>query len=317
MFLCGTMLHAALAAQDTLPVNPVKPQNTDTVVGGSAVNTPDSGAAAAYKDTGLEKAVLTDSSVIIAKKPLPNLLDSFYKANSYVNTHGPIIYRVERQFEPPAYDALFYVAITLLLVLGIIRLIFWKYFSDLFRIFFQTTFRQKSIREQLLQNKTASLFLNGFFCVSAGLFLYQLAVYKGWLNPQPSLRIALIGAGIVGAVYGVKYVGLQLSGFLLGMAEVADAYTFIVFLLNKVIGVLLLPASIILALGVPEAKPVVVTIALLGVACLFLYRYFIAMPLVRNQMRLSGFHFFIYLCAFEIVPVLLIYRAVLDFVGEK
>jgi hypothetical protein len=204
-----------------------------------------------------------------------------------------------------------------LLVLGIIRLIFWKYFSDLFRIFFQTTFRQKSIREQLLQNKTASLFLNGFFCVSAGLFLYQLAVYKGWLNPQPSLRIALIGAGIVGAVYGVKYVGLQLSGFLLGMAEVADAYTFIVFLLNKVIGVLLLPASIILALGVPEAKPVVVTIALLGVACLFLYRYFIAMPLVRNQMRLSGFHFFIYLCAFEIVPVLLIYRAVLDFVGEK
>jgi hypothetical protein len=227
------------------------------------------------------------------------------------------MYRVEKQFDPPESDGLFYIAVFLLLFLGVLRLIFWKYFADLFRIFFQTTFRQKSIREQLLQNKAASFFLNGFFCVSAGLFLYQLAVYNGWLSPQPNWRLAFIGTGIVGAVYGIKYIGLQLSGFLFGMAEVSDTYTFIVFLLNKVIGVLLLPATIVLALGVPQAKPVVVTIALLGIACLFLYRYFITMPLVRNQMRLSGFHFFIYLCAFEIVPVLLIYRAVLDFVGGK
>jgi hypothetical protein len=49
-------------------------------------------------------------------------------------------------------DAFFYIVAGLLFILGLIRSGFPKYFSDLFKLFFRVTFRQQSIREQLLQN---------------------------------------------------------------------------------------------------------------------------------------------------------------------
>lgn len=238
-------------------------------------------------------------------------LQAFYKLNPYVNLNGPLITRQEKAFSAKEKDLVFYVLLGLMLLLGFIRLVFAKYFNDLFRIFFQTNFRQKSIREQLLQNKLASMMMNIFFCLSAGLFLYFVACYKGWLDETAFIQNALVCVGLVASVYTTKYIGLQIIGWLFGMAEVMETYLFIVYLINKVIGVLLLPAIIFLALGSNVLQPVLLVISLLILCVLYLYRYLIALPLVSNHSGLTGFHFFIYLCAFEVVPVLLIYKSLL------
>jgi Domain of unknown function (DUF4271) len=117
-------------------------------------------------------------------------------------------------------------------------------------------------------------------------------------------------------IYLVKYIGLQISGWLFGMKEVAETYRFMVFLINKVVGILLLPTTVVLALGSPGLQPVLVVVSLIGLAMLYIYRYIIAFPLVRNHTRLSSFHFFLYLCAFEIIPVLLIYKLLLTFLNR-
>lgn len=242
-------------------------------------------------------------------KPSPDTsLQHFYRINTDVNLSGPLAFRNEPPFNAREKDQVFYVLIGLLFVLGMIRILFSKYFNDLFRIFFQTTFRQKSIREQLLQNKMASLLLNIFFAFSGGLFLYFVANYKGWLHPDGFIRKAALCVALVATVYSIKYIGLRISGWLFGMREVTETYLFIVFLINKVVGVLLLPATMILALGYTTLQPVLLVVSVIVLIILYLYRYLIALPLVRNNSGLTGFHFFIYLCAFEVVPVLLIYK---------
>lgn len=238
-------------------------------------------------------------------------LQHFYRLNSFADVNAPAIFRQELPFSTNDKDLIFYVLLGLLFVLGFIRIVFAKYFTDLFRIFFQTTFRQKSIREQLLQNKMPSLLLNLFFCISGGLFLYFVANYKGWLQPDGFISKAALCIALVTVVYVTKYVGLRISGWLFGMKEVTETYLFIVFLINKVVGVMLLPAIIFLALGSNSLQPVLLVISLLLLIILYLYRYLIALPLVRNHAGLTGFHFFIYLCAFEVVPVLLIYKLLL------
>lgn len=253
----------------------------------------------------------------VTMKPTPDTtLQAFYKLNPYLSGERPSIFKKDRPFKPRGKDRIFYVLAGLLLLLGFIRVVFAKYFTDLFRIFFQTTLRQKSIREQLLQNTTASLMLNVFFCLSGGLFLYFVASYKGWLVQNGFLEKAALCVGLIAIVYTVKYAGLRISGWLFGMVEVTETYLFIVFLINKVVGVLLLPAVIILALGSSTLQPVLLVMALLMLIILYLYRYIIALPLVRNRSGLTGFHFFIYLCAFEVVPVLLIYKLLLLILGR-
>lgn len=256
--------------------------------------------------------VLKDSVVADYIKPKPDTsLQAFYTVNPYIKVNAPLVFRSETPVFQKEKDTVFYVIAGLLFVLGFIRLVFAKYFTDLFRIFFQTTFRQKSIREQLLQNKMASLLLNVFFCISGGLFLYFVASYKGWLQGNGFIQKAALCVALVTAVYTTKYIGLQISGWLFGMTDVTETYLFIVFLINKVVGVMLLPAIIILALGSSVLQPVLLVVSLLVLMILYLYRYLIALPLVRNHSGLTGFHFFIYLCAFEIVPVLLIYKLLL------
>jgi hypothetical protein len=112
----------------------------------------------------------------------------------------------------------------------------------------------------------------------------------------------------VAVIYSVKYIGLQVSGWLFGLRELAETYTFMVFLINKVVGVLLLPASLVLALGAANLKPIFVTVSVVGLAALFIYRYIIALPLLRQHVKVIPIHFFLYFCAFEIIPVLLVYK---------
>jgi Domain of unknown function (DUF4271) len=269
------------------------------------------------RDTGTTGITLLRDSLPAPPVKMPDTtLRFFNQYNPYLAAGGKLIYQVEEPFSAPQKDALFYVLGGMLLFLGVIRIGFAKYFSDMMRIFFQTAFRQKSIREQLLQNTLASLLFNLFFCFSAGLFLYQLAGYRQWLTGGIWWQNAAFCIALIMAVYAVKYIGLQLSGWLFGMKEVAETYMFMVFLINKVVGILLLPTTIVLAIGSPKLQPVLVVVSLLGLATLYVYRYIIAFPLLRLHTRLSSFHFFLYLCAFEIIPVLLIYKLLLSILNR-
>ena len=67
------------------------------------------------------------------------------------------IHRVEGK------EILFYGFIGLLLFLAVIRQSFPKYFTDLFRLFFRTTLKQRHLSEQLTQTPLPSFLLNLLF----------------------------------------------------------------------------------------------------------------------------------------------------------
>lgn len=301
LFIVGLLLACnCLLAQDSTGVT------QDTVV--SSADT--------LRNTFPATAADTIASVPpVVKKAEPDTTLSFFnQLNPAVVVDGGLVYRLEKEFVPRQNDAMFYATGLLLLILGIVRMGFSKYYADMMRIFGQTTFRQKSLREQLLQNRLASLLMNLFFFLSAGFFVYQLGIYYSWTLPAIWWKQLLFCIAFVAVVYGVKYIGLQISGWLFGLRELADSYTFMVFLINKAVGVLLLPASVVLALGAANLKPVFVTITLAGLAGLFIYRYIIALPLLRQHVKVIPIHFFLYFCAFEIVPVLLVYKWTLSII---
>jgi hypothetical protein len=224
-------------------------------------------------------------------------------------------YRKEDPFVPKDKDDAFYILGGMLLLLGIIRMAFSKYFADLIRLFTKTTIQQKSLREQLLQNRLASLLMNLFFFISAGAFLFQVASYKSWLPVNGVWwQQLLMCVGLISSVYLVKYIGTAISGWLFGFKELAESYNFMVFLVNKVVGILLLPATIALALGAPDLQAIFLVASLFGVGFLFLYRYVLAVPLLRQHVRILPIHFFLYLCAFEIIPVLIVYKVMLSII---
>ncbi len=213
-------------------------------------------------------------------------------------------------------ETLFYAMSLLVLIFAILRSAFPKYFTDLFRLFFRTTLKQRQIREQLMQTPLPSLLLNGFFVLSAGLYLAFVLEYFD-KNPVGNfwLLAAYCCAGIAIA-YFVKFIGLRLLGSIFGVRAAATSYIFVVFIINKMIGILLLPFLVLLAFSTKNLYLVALNLSFILLGVMLIYRLILTYAAVRNQIKLNPFHFLLYICAFEIAPLLLVYRGLLLYFPE-
>ena len=222
-----------------------------------------------------------------------------------------IVYSGLKEFK--GKEILFYGLIGLLLAFAFLRQAFPKYFNDLFRLLFRTTLKQKQIREQLMQTPLPSLLLNTFFVVSAGLYIDLLLHHFG-LTPVNNFWLLYLYCSLgLSVIYLVKFFGLKVTGWLFNIKPTADAYIFVVYIINKVIGIFLLPFLILLSFIQGDAYTVAMIFSLCGIGVLLVYRFLLTYASVRNQVKFNPFHFFLYLCAFEIAPLLLIYKALLFF----
>lgn len=162
-----------------------------------------------------------------------------------------------------------------------------------------------------MQTPLPSLLLNGFFVVSTGLYITFLLEHFG-LNPLDNFWLLYFYCCLgLSVIYLVKFLGLKLSGWVFNLRETTDAYIFIVFIINKMIGILILPFLILLAFTSKGIYSIGITLSYCMVGALLIYRFILTFSTIRNQVKVNPFHFFLYLCAFEVAPLLLIYKALM------
>ncbi len=271
-------------------------------------------------DTSRLRDQFTDSTVIVDTAALnaPPLLLRFdtllYSIHPFYRFDDPLSMLVEKR-KWFGKEAFFYMTMALLFFFALIRSGFNKYMKDLFRIFFRTTLKQRQVKEQLMQAPLPSLLLNLLFLFSSAFFLnlvfqhYQLGKsYNFWYL----FGYTILG---IGAVYMIKFITLKLCGWLFRMVNAIDAYIFIVFTTNKILGILLLPLIVLLAFTEGMATQVAISAGALLAGGLFLYRFYLSYTIIHRQIKVSFFHFFLYLAGFEIVPLLLINKLLFTFLS--
>jgi hypothetical protein len=248
---------------------------------------------------------------VLVQEPDTLTYEKFY-TSAWLPFHKQPIFELEPERKPQGKDLIFYVLTGLVTVLACIRLIFPKYFKNLFLLFMQTSIRQKQTREQLLQNNLASVLLNILFVLSAGIYITLLIQYKNWVT-IPFYQLFFYCMSTLFIIYIGKYIFLVFSGWVFNVPEATNAYTFIVFLVNKVLGIVLIPFVLMITFSPLPIKQIAITISAgLGLV-LFIYRYLISLGVIRSNLKVSALHFFLYLCAVELLPLLLIYKLLVNF----
>ena len=224
----------------------------------------------------------------------------------------PIVVRSDKKIFQ-GKEILFYSLILLLIMYALLRQAFPKYFNDLFRLFFRTTIKQRQIKEQLMQTPLPSILLNGFFVLSAGLYLSFLIMHYKISPVENSWLLFLYCVLGLSGIYLLKFLGLKITGWVFSMKEAADSYLFIVFIINKMAGLLLLPFLVLLAFTSGNIYSIALTLSFFVIAGLLAYRFLLTYTVIRNQVKVNPFQFFLYLCAFEIAPLLLVYKLLLNY----
>jgi hypothetical protein len=280
-------------------------------------------------DTSKTNTVLTDSLktdslrkdslVAVSVKPVlvqePDTLTyQKYYTSAWLPFEKVPVFEIEPERKPRGMETMFYVLTGLVTALACIRLIFPKYFKNLFLLFMQTSIRQKQTREQLLQNNLASVLLNILFVASAGIYITLFIQFKHWVE-IPFYQLLLYSVGILFIVYLGKFLFLAFSGWVFNVPEATNAYTFIVFLVNKVLGIVLIPFVLLITFSPLPIKEISITISAGLAILLIMYRYLISFGVVRLNLKVSALHFFLYLCAVEVLPLLLIYKLLVNFVS--
>lgn len=223
---------------------------------------------------------------------------------------------------PPAYkerpksagkELYFYGIAAILLLFAVFRTAFSSYFDEFTTLFFKRTLKHRQLHQKLSQNSLPAVVFNILFVLIAGCYL-ALAFQFFRVNHKLSfgLLAAYATAGLA-IVYVGKFLLLKLAGWMFQLKPLTEAYIFLVFMVNKIIALALLPLIVAIALGGPTLQTVAWTVSWLLLIGLYIYRFVIAIGLVRKEASVSIFHFSLYLLAFEVLPIWAVYKLLLNF----
>ncbi len=218
--------------------------------------------------------------------------------------HTTIRMQPKHAFEDRTTD--FFFLLVIVLLLGMIRFANPRYFGLLWRAFYHPTHTSQALRDQLDADPLPNAGMNVLFACTTGAYLYGLLrLYSpaGSYAQYPSALVLVSLILGVGAIYAFKALAIRFSGWAFGVSAVTDQYLFNVFLINKILAVLLLPAVFILSFAGPQGADIVVIISLLVVGVLVAMRYARSWLALRNFFANSRFHFLTYFCASEILPL--------------
>ncbi|RYY90600.1 MAG: DUF4271 domain-containing protein [Chitinophagaceae bacterium] len=256
-----------------------------------------------------------DTFIVPAPLVIPMRFDSItWERHPFISFKNPVRLR-ESVHLVQGKESLFYCVMGLLLLLAIARSGFPRYLSDLFRLFFRANLRQRQAKEQLQQSPVPSIYMNVLFFGAASLFLILVLRHFGFAGHLAFWPLfGYLTAGLA-LLYVGKFVVLRILGWIFRIPGPAEAYVYIVFTANKILGMLLMPFVVLLAFTEGTLQQLALTLGITLAGGVFAYRYFVSYTTVQRQVRLPFFHFLLYLLAFEAIPLLLINKVLFQLLG--
>lgn len=195
-----------------------------------------------------------------------------------------------------------------LFTFSLLRISYQKFIVQIVGSLINYQLSNRLFRERNVLFKNISLGLNFIFALNFGLFIFYTIEYFG-LNqvlPGKFLSMSLYTIGIL-TIYTVKSLYCKFIGYVFLVQEAFDEYLHNINLFNKNIGLFLFPIVIIYPFIHVVLQPFILYTGLGIVLILFLLRTHRGFQIILKK-GISFFYLILYLCAVEILPVLLLLK---------
>lgn len=233
--------------------------------------------------------------------------------NRFLNTKAKAISFYMMPHKQSSNGILFLALVLISFFFAIIKTAYPKYFTNLLRVFFNTSLRQSQLTDQLLSAPQPSIMYNILFVLVSGTYIFLLLKWYHAIDAQSSYRYLLLSIISICIVYVVKYLSLIFFGWLTNLKRDAGIYSFNIFLVNKVMGISLLPLLFIVAFAKPQIAKIGVVLSMALIIILLLLRFYKSFGMLQGKISLSKWHFMLYVICVEILPILLIIKFAIVF----
>ena len=247
----------------------------------------------------------------------PNMfVDSILKANAYKGDHylglsskSKVIQGYGRN--RPSRDVWVIVVIILLLLFAA-ALNIWssKDMSNVFQSFYSSKSISQAGKEDSPINAWTFIGLFLLFGFTCGLFLYLLTAgyYKVYYTIA-GFQLFLTLSFVIIALFASKFLVLRFLGFVFDINKLVSEYISALSLTYFNITFVFLPVALCFSLIADEFFPFLLAVTLLLVIVIFIWQYLRSSVSIISNFRFHKFYLFVYLCALEICPILILIKA--------
>jgi hypothetical protein len=255
---------------------------------------------------GLNEAV-TDTSIISLSNRFDKVLRVHPLLVEQITNQAPIV-----KIRPSSNKtAVFLLAVLLLFFFSMVRIIFPRYFVNLFQVFTGISISKRHIKDQLENDNRASVWFYSIFFISVGFIVYQLITEISGTHFSNVWYINyLISTLFVFILIGFRISMIRLTGWIFKRSDYVHIYLFNTKLVNEFLGLLLFPLCILILVTSGNIQYILLMTASALCLLFFAYGYVRNIPVLRNLFRISFVHFLLYICAFEIIPVLILIKMI-------
>ncbi len=148
------------------------------------------------------------------------------------------------------------------------------------------------------------------FIVNLGLYFYLSINHYYAYN---GVFIFIMSLSLVFVVYTIKHLGLYVFNLIFPNLKKIKIYSFTTTIFNISLGISLIPVNILIAYGVPILVKIALVLGAIIIVAFYLLRLLRGFLITIDYYNYNKFHYFLYLCALEFVPVLFLYKFVLNF----
>jgi len=193
--------------------------------------------------------------------------------------------------------------VSILLLLSL-KKYYQKFISQVATTLVNFQMAEKMLREKNIVVRRAFFMLNLNYILILSLFLLTLTIYWEFRISNNYIQDYFILVGIVVVVVLLRIIIFYAAGFLFGTNQAMIEHIHISFLVNKNLGLIMLPLVFIILYTTPEASEITIYLCLGLLILATFYKIFRGFQIIiRNGVFI--FYAFLYLCTLELLPLVL------------
>jgi len=201
------------------------------------------------------------------------------------------------------------IIVSLLLYTAALNIALNKDVAYVLQSFYSKRVLSQAGKEEGFVSSWAFLGLFLLFCLTCGLFLYQLAAYKGVYYVVSGTRLYVSLTIIIIVLFALKFLALKFLGFVFDMNRLVSEYLNILHLTYFNLAFIFLPVVVCFSLLGNRYVPALLDVTLIITVIIFVWQYLRSSVNIISTFRFHKFYLFTYLCALEICPVLILIKA--------
>lgn len=199
---------------------------------------------------------------------------------------------------------LFIVMLVVIVILTLVVTVFRIFIAKIWKAFLNDNLLNQLMREQGTGVTAAYLILYSMFILNTGVFLFLFCKHFGLELGSSNFISLMLCIGGVMAFFVLKHILLEVVAFVFPVEKEVSAYAFTVMVFNITIGFMLVPVVSLIAYAPEDVAKMTIYIALGLIVAALIFRGLRGLFIATRFFAWHKFHFFLYLCAVEIAPLL-------------